>query len=84
MLTNCPAYTKVFVNKQLNTVRILSTFDTSRRNKHGDIVVTAQNAVFASGDVASMLDSVASRQVAVQRTLAIVREVMRTDRIVLV
>jgi hypothetical protein len=84
MFTNCTAYAKVFENKRLNTVRILATFDTSRRNKHGDIVVTAQNAVYASGDVASMLDSSAKRQVAVQRTLAIVREVMRTDRIVLV
>jgi hypothetical protein len=84
MLTNCTAYTKVFVNKRLNTVRVLSTFDTSRRNKDGDIVVTVQNAIFASGDVASMLDSPASRSVAVERTLAIVRLVMRTDRIVLV
>ena len=84
MLTNCTAYTKVFVNKRLNTVRVLATFDTSRRNKHGDIVVTVQNAIFASGDVASMLDSADSRNVAVQRTLAIVRQVMRTDCIVLV
>jgi hypothetical protein len=84
MLTNCTAYTKVFVNKRLNTVRILSTFDTSKRNKKGEISVTVQNAIFASGDVASMLDSADSRQVAVQRTLAIVRQVMRTDRIVLV
>ena len=84
MQSNCPLYTKVFVNKKLQTVRILATFDSSRRNKHGQIVVTVQNAIFASGDVASMLDSADSRQVAVQRTLAIVRQVMRTDCIVLV
>ena len=84
MFTNCTAYTKVFVNKRLNTVRVLATFDASKRNKNGQIIVTVQNAVFASGDVASMLDSADSRQVAVQRTLAIVREVMRTDRLQLV
>ena len=83
MQSNCTLYTKVLVNKKLNTVRILATFDTSKRNKDGDIIVTVQNAVFKSGDIASLEESADSRQRAVERTLALVRAECRTDNIVL-
>jgi hypothetical protein len=83
MQSNCTLYTKVLVNKKLNTVRILATFDTSKRNKDGDIIVTVQNAVFKSGDIATLEESADSRQRAVERTLALVRAECRTDNIVL-
>lgn len=84
MQTQCPVYVKVFTNSKLKTVRVLATFDTSRRNKNGDIVVTVQNAVFASGDVATMQQDEDSRAASVSATLAQIRTQCRTDNIVLV
>ena len=84
MQSNCPLYTKVFVNKKLQTVRILATFDSSRRNKHGQIVVTVQNAVFASGDVATMQQDASSRAASIDQTIAQVRAQCQTNNIVLV
>lgn len=84
MQTQCPVYVKVFTNSKLKTVRVLATFDTSRRNKNGQIVVTVQNAVFASGDVATMQQDEDSRDASVSATLAQIRTQCRTDNIVLV
>jgi hypothetical protein len=84
MQTNCPAYVKVFTNSKLKTVRVLATFDTSRRNKNGQIVVTVQNAVFASGDVATMQQSEESRAQSVANTLDLVRAQLRTSNLVLI
>jgi hypothetical protein len=84
MQSNCTLYTKVLVNKKLNTVRILATFDTSRRDKDGNIVVTVQNAVFKSGDIATLEESATSRAASVERTLALARTQCQTNNIVLV
>ena len=84
MQSNCTLYTKVLVNKKLNTVRILATFDASKRNKDGDIIVTVQNAAFTSGDIASLDEPADVRQRAVERTLALVRAECRTNNIVLI
>lgn len=83
MKSNCTLYVKVLVNKKLNTVRILATFDASKRNKDGDIIVTVQNAAFKSGDIATLDESATSRAASVERTLALVRAECRTDNIVL-
>ena len=84
MKSNCTLYTKVLVNKKLGTVRVLATFDTSKRNKDGDIIVTVQNAVFTSGDIATVDESATSRAASVERTIALARAQCRTDNIVLV
>ena len=84
MQTNCPVYVKVFTNKKLQTVRVLATFDASRRNKHGQIVVTVQNACFASGDVASTEQDGDVIEANVAATIALVRAQCRTSNIVLV
>ncbi len=51
MQTNCVAYAKIVQNKKLQTLRLLVTFDSSKRNKNGDIIVTAANAAYNSGDI---------------------------------
>lgn len=84
MKSNCTLYTKVLVNKKLGTVRVLATFDNSKRNKDGDIIVTVQNAVFTSGDIATLDESATSRAASVERTIAQARAQCRTDNIVLV
>ena len=45
MQTHCTALAKVVVNKRLNTLRLLVTFDTAAGR------VTVQNAAFKSGDL---------------------------------
>ena len=84
MQTQCPVYVKVFTNTKLKTVRVLATFDASRRNKHGQIVVTVQNAVFASGDVATMQQDEDERSASVAHTIDQIRAQCRTSNIVLV
>ena len=84
MQSNCTLYTKVLINKKLNTVRILATFDASKRNKDGDIIVTVQNAIFKSGDIATLEESATSRAASVERTLALARVQCQTNNIVLV
>ena len=84
MQTQCPVYVKVFTNSKLKTVRVLATFDTSRRNKKGQIVVTVQNAVFASGDVATMQQDEDERAANVAHTIDQIRAQCRTNNIVLV
>jgi hypothetical protein len=84
MQSNCPLYTKVLVNKKLGTVRILATFDASKRNKDGDIIVTVQNAAFRSGDIASTDEPAEARERAVERVLSQVRAQCQTDNIVLI
>jgi len=84
MKTNCTVYTKVFFNQRTDAYRVLATFDKSKRDSTGRIIVTVQNAVFRSGDIATGSESEAARARAVERTLAQVREVCRTDNIVLV
>lgn len=56
MQTNCKALAKLVQNKKLNTLRLLVTFDTSKKNKDGDTIITASNAVFASGDLTDEKD----------------------------
>ena len=85
MFTNCTAYAKVVVNKRLNTVRLLVTFDSSRRDKHNKIIVNIANAVYKTGDIAS-LDTYTSeqRQQAVERAIATAKSTLRTERFLLV
>ena len=79
------AYVKVAINKKLQTVRVLATFDNTKRDKDGNIIVNIHNAVFKSGDVAT-LDTYTAEQraTAVANTLALAKQVLRTDNILLV
>jgi len=79
------AYVKVAINKKLQTVRVLATFDNTKRDKDGNIIVNIHNAVFTSGDIAT-LDTYTAEQraTAVANTLALAKQVLRTDNILLV
>ena len=84
MQTNCTAYAKVVVNKKLNTVRLLVTFDKSKRDKNGNIIVSISNAVFKSGDFATLEESAQSRQASFERVLTQAKAQLRTQNFMLV
>jgi hypothetical protein len=84
MQTACTAYAKVLVNKRLNTVRLLVTFDSTKRDKNGNIVVTVKNCAYASGDIATLESSAEYRAQQVARTIAHAKAVLRTDNFMLV
>jgi hypothetical protein len=79
------AYVKIQVNKKLQTVRVLATFDSTKRDKDGNIIVNITNAVFKSGDVATLDTQTAEqRSVSIANTIALAKKVLRTDNILLV
>lgn len=84
MQTQCPLFARVVINNKLKTVRVLATFDASRRDGAGRPVITVRNADFDTGDIASLKDDQEVRDAAVARALAQARRVCRTDRVVLV
>ena len=79
------AYVKIAVNKKLKTIRLLATFDNTKRDKDGFIIVNIHNAVFATGDIATLdTYSTEQRAVAVEAAITLARQVLRTDNINLV
>lgn len=76
MQTNTKALAKVVVNKKLNTLRLLVTFDTVA-NK-----VTVLNAAFASGDICNVADNADYKAYALQRSLKQAQAQLRTNNIV--
>lgn len=78
MQTNCKAHAKVVVNKRLNTLRIVVTFDTASNR------VTVRNAAFVSGDIC---DAAADGELVARALLNEVnraKQLLRTDNIVFV
>lgn len=73
MQTNCVANAKVVVNKKLQTLRLLVTFDTAAGK------VTVLNAAYKSGDICSTDD--ANVQYFVEKEVALAKKVLRTDNI---
>jgi len=78
MQTNTKALAKVVLNKKLNTLRLLVTFDTVN-NK-----VTVLNAAFKSGDLVSATASKEYIEAEIKRSLKQAQAVLRTDNIVFV
>ena len=79
------AYVKIAVNKKLRTIRLLATFDNTKRDKDGYIIVNVHNAVFVTGDIATLdTNSVEQRSTAIEKAIALARQVLRTDNINLV
>ena len=76
MQTNTKALAKIVVNKKLNTLRLLVTFDTVA-NK-----VTVLNAAFKSGDICNIADSAEYKQYCIAKTLANAEAQLRTNNIV--
>ena len=58
MQTNCKAIAKIVVNKKLQTLRLLVTFDIYAKS------VTVRNAAYVSGDICSVDDANAAQRIA--------------------
>ena len=81
MQTNCVAIAKIVQNKKLNTLRILITFDKTKKDIKGNVTVTVQNAVFKSGDICSVTDNKEYKQMAIAKTLQVAQQQLRTNNI---
>jgi len=81
MQTNCVAIAKIVQNKKLNTLRILITFDKTKKDIKGNVTVTVQNAVFKSGDICSVTDNNEYKQMAIAKTLQVAQQQLRTNNI---
>ena len=75
MQTNCVALAKITVNKKLQTVRIVFSFD--KYNK-----ITVRNAAFVTGDICDVAD--ANAQYYIAKAIQNAKEVLRTNNIQLV
>ena len=78
MQTECRAVAKVVINKRLNTVRVLVTFDVAARK------VSVLNAAFVSGDICDANLDADLRQIEVAKALAVAQKQLRTDNIQLI
>lgn len=82
MQTNCKALAKIVLNKKLNTLRLLVTFDTTKKDKNGNIIITVQNAAFKSGDICSANENAEYIAYNMQRVIKQAKEQLRTNNIV--
>ena len=73
MQTNCVANAKIVVNKKLQTLRLLVTFDTASGR------VSVLNAAYVSGDICSKYDD--NLQMYVEREVAKAEAALRTNNI---
>jgi hypothetical protein len=81
MQTNCVAIAKIVQNKKLETLRILITFDKSKKDKNGNVTVTVQNAIFNSGDICNITDNKDYKQYVIAKTLQQAQAQLRTNNI---
>ena len=85
MQTNCQAYAKIITNKRLNTLRLLVTFDSTKRDKNGNIIVTVKNCAYASGDLIDNGNSTSDERIrAVSKAIKLAKQHLRTDNFLLV
>lgn len=75
MQTNCTALAKVTVNKKLNTLRIVFSFD--KYNK-----MTVRNAALVTGDICDVADDNAQYYIA--KELEKAKQVLRCNNIAVV
>jgi hypothetical protein len=78
MQTACQAVAKVVINRRLNTVRVLVTFDVAARK------VSVLNASYVSGDICNADLDLDLRKIEVAKTLAVAAKQLRTDNICVV
>jgi hypothetical protein len=72
MQTNCTALAKVVVNKKLDTLRIVFTFD-----KHNKI--TVRNAAYVTGDICDAND--ANADVYLAKEIANAKNILRCNNV---
>jgi hypothetical protein len=75
MQTNCTLLAKVTVNKKLQTLRIVFSFDQHNR-------VTVKNAAYVTGDICPVDYANADAEVA--KAIAYAKALLRTDNVQLV
>jgi hypothetical protein len=75
MQTNCLAIAKVAVNKKLNTLRLVFSFDTCNK-------ITVRNAAYVTGDICGVDYENADAEIA--KAVEAAKKVLSTDNIVVV
>jgi hypothetical protein len=75
MQTNCTLLAKVTVNKKLNTLRIVFSFD-----KHNKI--TVRNAAYVTGDICAV--DYANANLELAKAINYAKDLLRTDNVQLV
>ena len=81
MQTNCLAVAKLVQNKKLGTLRLLVTFDKSKRDNVGNIIVTVRNAAFATGDICNTWETAERKEYAIARAIKQAEAALRTNNI---
>ena len=84
MQTNTKAYAKLVQNKKLNTMRLLVTFDNTKKDKDGNIIITANKAAYASGDICNIADNAEYKARCIAQVLQFAQQQLRTNNILLV
>ena len=84
MQTNTLAFAKIVQNKKLNTLRLLVTFDSTKKDKEGNIIITATNAAYASGDICNIADNKEYKARCIAQVLQFAQQHLRTNNILLV
>ena len=84
MQTNTLAYAKVTVNKRLNMLRLLVTFDNTKRDKNDNIIITANNAAYISGDLCNASADADTVKYSVAYAIKCASLQLRTNNILLV
>ena len=83
MRTNCTAFYKIVENKRLNMLRLLVTFDGSKRDKNGRVIITARNSAYASGDIIdARYPDAEVIQLALAKEIGVAKMQLRTENFV--
>ena len=84
MQTNTKAYAKLVQNKKLNTMRLLVTFDNTKKDKDGNIIITVTSAAYKSGDICKIADNADYKARCIMQVLEFAKQQLRTDNIMFV
>ena len=84
MQTNTKAFAKLVQNKKLNTLRLLVTFDNTKKDKDGNIIITANNAAYKSGDICNIADNKEYKARCIAQVLQFAQQHLRTNNIMFV
>ena len=84
MQTNTKAFAKLVQNKKLNTMRLLVTFDNTKKDKDGNIIITVTSAAYKSGDICNIADNADYKARCIMQVLEFAKQHLRTDNIMFV
>ena len=84
MQTNTKAYAKLVQNKKLNTMRLLVTFDNTKKDKDGNIIISVTSAAYKSGDICNIADNKEYKARCIAQVLQFAQQHLRTNNIMFV